>query len=370
MLIWISSALVLVAALFAVRGEHDGKVQLLIGAIVALTIAFASVLLVLINKLTQSTREQATAELRYREAAQLIADNQRRIAHLAHHDPLTALPSRMHLQSRLPRLLTRAANKQHSLALLYVDIDHFKNINDARGHGTGDVLLRVIASRLKHAVASRDMVVRMGGDEFVVIAYDVSDRAGAESLARRLRETLAAPVQASDAPLSVTVSIGISMYPEDGLDTEVLLKHADIALHQAKERGRNTHQTFSPDMNARVMERAALDQALRHAIGTDQLFLEYQPVVDIASGCIVAMEALCRWRHPELGLVPPTRFIPVAEQSGAIVEPSTPACCSVRPMAQGCCHAGAGAAEAASAAIWAGGRARLYNPRFRVIRTA
>jgi diguanylate cyclase (GGDEF)-like protein len=242
------------------------------------------------------------------------------MAHFAHQDPLTGLPSRLHLQSRLPRLLARAARKERSLALLYVDIDHFKNINDSRGHGIGDVLLRVVAGRLKHTVEAPDMVVRMGGDEFVVIAYDVSDRAGAENLARRINASLAEPIDANEMPLSITASIGISMYPQDGLDPEILLKHADIALYQAKDRGRNNHQMFSADMNVRLLERVALEQALRHAIGTEQLFVEYQPIVDIGQGCIVAMEALARWQHPELGLVPPVRFIPVAEQSGAIVE--------------------------------------------------
>ena len=184
----ITSAAVLLAALFAVRDESDPKVELLIGAIVLLTLTFAAVLLVLINRLAHSSTQHASSEMRYREARQVLAENQRRIAHLAHHDALTGLPSRLHLQSRLPRLLARAARKDRELALMYVDVDQFKNINDSRGHGTGDVLLRVIAGRLKHAVASRDLVVRMGGDEFVIIAYDVGDRAGAESLARRLHD--------------------------------------------------------------------------------------------------------------------------------------------------------------------------------------
>ncbi len=316
----ITSAAVLLAALFAVRGESDPRIELLIGAIVVLTLTFAAVLLVLINKLAHSSTQHASSEMRYREARQVLAESQRRIAHLAHHDALTGLPSRLHLQSRLPRLLARAARKDRELALLYVDVDQFKNINDSRGHGTGDVLLRVIAGRLKHAVASRDLVVRMGGDEFVIIAYDVGDRAGAESLARRLMTVLSAPIDANETPLAITVSMGISMYPEDGLDPELLLKHADIALYQAKDRGRNNFQMFSPDMNVRLLERVALEQALRHAIGTEQLYVEYQPVVDMTTGCIVALEALARWRHPEMGLVPPVRFIPVAEESGAIVE--------------------------------------------------
>lgn len=298
----------------------SNPLPLLIGTIVALTSIFAAVALTLILRLRQSKRALAQVDERYRQAKKLVADNQRRIAHLAHHDALTSLPSRLYLQSRLPRLLTRAARKERTLALMHINIDHFKHINDSRGHGIGDVLLRVVAGRLKRAVASRDLVARMGGDEFAVITHEVGDRAGAESLARRLRDILSAPVEAKDAPMSVTVSMGISMFPEDGHDPQTLLKHADIALHQAKDRGRNNHQMFVPDMNARVMERASLDQALRQAIGTDQLFVEFQPVVDIMSGCIASLEALARWRHPEMGLIPPVRFIPVAEQSEAIVE--------------------------------------------------
>lgn len=295
-------------------------VQILIGTIIVLTLAFAVVLLLLVNRLAHSSDAHAATESRYREAERAAQENRRRLLHVAHHDPLTSLPNRLHLQSRLPRLLARAARQDRALALLYVDVDHFKNINDSRGHGSGDVLLRVIAQRLRHTVASRDLVVRMGGDEFVVVANDVSDRSGVESIAHRIMAALGAPIDANDAPLSVTVSMGISLYPEDGLDPEVLLKHADIALYQAKDRGRNTFQLFSADMNVRLMERVALEQALRRAIGAQEIFVEYQPVVDMSNGAILALEALARWKHPEMGLVPPGRFIPVAEQSGAIVE--------------------------------------------------
>jgi diguanylate cyclase (GGDEF)-like protein len=224
------------------------------------------------------------------------------------------------LQWRLPRMLKRAAQKDRSIALIYIDVDHFKNINESRGHKTGDALLRVIANRLKHAVASRDLVVRTGGDEFMVVAYDVGERQNSESLANRLMGVLSNPIGIDDAPLSITVSMGISLYPEDGKEPEILLKHADIALYQAKDRGRNNYQWFTADMNARLLERINLEQALRAAIGTEQLFVEYQPVVDINTGIPQALEALARWQHPQMGLIPPGRFIPVAESSGTIVE--------------------------------------------------
>ena len=256
-----------------------------------------------------------------RKRAELqLLENQRKLAHLAHHDALTGLPNRLYLQSRLPKLLSRVTRTEKSAALLYIDVDHFKNINDSRGHGSGDTLLRLVAQRLRKAVAARDLVVRMGGDEFVVVATDLAGRVEVEALAKRVMTSLAAPIEIDGATFSITTSVGVSLYPDDGLDLEVLLKHADIALYQAKDRGRNNFQMFAADMNVRLMERVALEQALRRAIGTEQLFVEYQPIVDIHTGTPTSLEALVRWQHPDLGLVPPNRFIPVAEQSAAIVD--------------------------------------------------
>lgn len=313
---------VIVTLALVLGWEHPGErlVQWLCGTVVAVAVAFAGLALMLLGRLARLASERAAAESRVRDAELAIVENRRRISHLAHHDALTGLPNRLYLQSRLPRLLSRTARKGKSLALLYVDVDHFKNINDSRGHGAGDALLRAVARRLKNAVAARDLVVRMGGDEFVVVAYDVNDRAGVEALARRLMAELAPPIDAGDSGLTVTASMGISFYPEDGLDPEILLKHADIALYQAKDRGRNNYQLFAADMNVRLLERVALEQALRHAIGTEQIFVEYQPVVDMNTGALIGLEALARWQHPEMGLVPPARFIPVAEQSGTIVD--------------------------------------------------
>jgi PAS domain S-box/diguanylate cyclase (GGDEF) domain len=255
-----------------------------------------------------------------KRAERQAVEHQRRLLQLAHHDSLTKLPSRLQLQSSLPDALERARRSGRLLALLYIDVDHFKHINDSQGHGRGDALLQIIAQRLRHTVGRHDVVVRMGGDEFVVVAGELPDRTAAESLAGRILDSLRSAMCSDGVTLSVTASIGISVFPDDGADPEMLLKHADIALYQAKERGRNTFQFFTPDMNSRLMERVVLEQALRRAIGTEQIYLEYQPIVDVASGTTVALEALLRWRHPELGAISPTRCVPVAEECGAIVE--------------------------------------------------
>lgn len=253
-----------------------------------------------------------------KQAEQQAIDNRRKLSRLANHDSLTGLPNRLFLQSRLPRLLRKLADSDRLLALYYVDVDHFKNINDSRGHASGDQLLRVFAKRLKAATGAHDVVVRMGGDEFVVIASLLPNVSAAESIAARLVATAQAPIILEDTTVSVSASIGISIYPNDGIDAETLLKHADIALYQAKENGRNGYKRFTPNMNVEVGEQVALEQALRHALGTEQLFVEYQPVINLATEQLESFEALVRWRHPELGYVPPMRFIPAAEKCGLI----------------------------------------------------
>jgi diguanylate cyclase (GGDEF)-like protein len=245
--------------------------------------------------------------------------NQKRLLHLAQHDPLTGLPNRLYLRARLPRVLKFAAQNERSLALVYLDVDHFKNINDSRGHGFGDKLLQVVAQRLRNSVGTQDAVVRMGGDEFVIVASLRTEQDELDGMAGRLQAAVSAPISIDGATLTVTVSIGVSVYPRDGLDLEILLKHADIALYQAKEAGRNCHRLFVADMDVRVSEDVALEQALRHAIGTDQLYMEYQPVVDLRTSRVTSFEALMRWRHPDLGVVPPGRFVPIAEKSGLIL---------------------------------------------------
>jgi diguanylate cyclase (GGDEF)-like protein len=206
------------------------------------------------------------------------------------------------------------------MAVIYVNIDRFKIVNESRGHGSGDELLKTIATRLRAAVSKTDLVARMGGDEFVVVASLLPDMEAVERLAGRLRAVVASEVVIDNKPLSVSASLGIALYPRDGVDTHTLLKRADIALHQAKEAGRRCHRYFSADMDARVNEDATLEHELRSAVGTQQIYLDYQPIVDLRHGRLVSLEALMRWRHPERGLIPPAQFIPVAEKSGLILE--------------------------------------------------
>jgi diguanylate cyclase (GGDEF)-like protein len=245
---------------------------------------------------------------------------QTRLAHLIEHDPLTELPNRTYLEVRLPALLARLQEQGASLALLHIDIDNFKNVNDSRGHGQGDAILQVMARRLCAATSAQDVVLRMGGDEFVVIAPDVAGRPAVSRFAERLLTAIRQPLELiDDAQLSLTASIGAAVYPHDGDTSELLLKHADIALHEAKEGGRDCCRVFSSDMNAQLTEQLALEQALRSALASDEIYVEYQPVVDLQTGLLVSFEALARWRHPQLGVISPGRFIPVAEKTGMIV---------------------------------------------------
>jgi diguanylate cyclase (GGDEF)-like protein/PAS domain S-box-containing protein len=255
-----------------------------------------------------------------KEAEEAERRNRKTLLDLVERDSLTGLPNRLYLNSRLPKVLSNIAGGGQLLAVIYLDIDHFKNINDSRGHACGDRLLEVVAARLRAAVAMQDLVARMGGDEFVIVAPLAPDLAAVEALAARVQAAVSGPIAAGGGLVTVTASLGTAVYPRDGADARTLLKHADIALHQAKDAGRNCHRFFQSDMDLRVSEHVALEQALRHAVGSGQIFMVYQPVIDLRSGDIVSLEALMRWRHPERGLIPPGQFIPVAEKSGLIVE--------------------------------------------------
>jgi diguanylate cyclase (GGDEF)-like protein len=255
-----------------------------------------------------------------REAELQQRASHKKLVHIAQHDPLTGLPNRLYLRARLPRALRHAAKTERLMALIYLDIDHFKNINDSRGHGAGDALLQIVAKRLRATVAAQDVVLRMGGDEFVIIAALLPDVNAVNGLALRLLAAMQAPLTLEATPLEISASLGVALYPNDGLDMESLLKHADIALYQAKAAGRRCHRLFSPDMLVRVSESVAMEQALRRAIGSDQFSMDYQPIINMRTGRVSSLEALMRWRHPDLGQVPPGQFIPVADSSGLTVE--------------------------------------------------
>jgi diguanylate cyclase (GGDEF)-like protein len=241
------------------------------------------------------------------------------LAHLAHHDPLTGLPNRLSLTDQVRESLVAADRKNEPLALLLVDIDRFKYFNDAHGHETGDKLLIAVARRIRAAARDKDLVARTGGDEFIVVLHDLALEEQAREAAIRLLEAIATPFEIDGNTVSTTASVGVSIFPRDGADLEVLLRHCDEAMNQAKERGRNTWQIFGPAMDKRLKRRINIESQLREAMRTDQLDVYYQPIIDSRTHKVVAMESLLRWHHPAYGLIPTERFISIAEQTGLIV---------------------------------------------------
>jgi diguanylate cyclase (GGDEF)-like protein/PAS domain S-box-containing protein len=255
-----------------------------------------------------------------REAERRAQEHQLSLQHLATHDALTGLPNRTFLNEELPRLIDEAARRGDSLSILYIDCDNFKNINDSRGHSIGDDYLRSVARRLRDSIASPDLVVRMGGDEFLVVTRHYGLEPDSAAIAERVAAALKKPVRLGEATYSATTSIGLSVYPRDATTMSELLRCADIALYEAKGRGRDNVQMFDAAMNKRVHTRLALEQDLRSAVNRDAIEIHLQPIVDIRSGRLVSFEALARWNDPRHGAVPPLSFIEVAEASDLIVE--------------------------------------------------
>jgi len=247
-------------------------------------------------------------------------DAEQRINYLASHDALTNLPNRTLLQDRIQQTLTHNERRKLLAAVIFIDLDKFKVINDTLGHDVGDGLLKEAASRLVSCVRSEDTVARQGGDEFIILLSSIRHPQDAGSIAHKLLDSLIQPFFVHGKELHISASIGIAIFPDDGKEMDTLLKNSDVAMYHAKESGRNNYQFFSAKMNDQVAEKQSLSSDLRHAIHRKELFLVYQPVVDMFDGIITGMEVLLRWQHPTLGLISPLKFIPLAEESGQILQ--------------------------------------------------
>ncbi len=246
-----------------------------------------------------------------------------RIAHLATHDALTELPNRFALESQLQHAISTCTRDQRQLAVLLIDLDRFKTINDTLGHHVGDGILIQVARRLQDCVRGSDIVARLGGDEFVVVLVDIEDTMTAAAVAGKIKRNLADIYHVQGHDLYTTPSIGISLLPEDGGDADTLLRNADVAMYHAKNAGRNNHQFFAAHMNEASARRLLMENALRQALSVSnlisaQLSLHFQPQLHLKSGRVISLEALARWDHPQLGSIPPDTFIPIAEETGLI----------------------------------------------------
>jgi diguanylate cyclase (GGDEF)-like protein/PAS domain S-box-containing protein len=241
------------------------------------------------------------------------------MAHSAQHDFLTGLPNRMLLNDRVSQAIVLAHRHMKKVAVLFLDLDGFKHINDSLGHPIGDKLLQSVAKRLVDCGRSSDTVSRQGGDEFVVLLSEVEQSDDAAITARRMLQAVAEPHSIDQHDLHVTASIGLSIYPDDGLDAETLIKNADTAMYQAKENGHQSYQFFKPAMNVRAVERQSIEESLRRALERQEFALQYQPIINLGTGEITGAEALIRWTHPTRGPVSPAQFIPIAEDCGLIL---------------------------------------------------
>jgi diguanylate cyclase (GGDEF)-like protein/PAS domain S-box-containing protein len=241
------------------------------------------------------------------------------VKHLAFHDPLTNLPNRLLFSDRLTLAVAQAHRHNQRLAVLFLDLDRFKVINDSLGHSVGDELLRQVAERIQEYVREGDTVARLGGDEFTLLVPGITAEEDAAKIAKKICDAIHDPFWIDGRELFVTTSMGVAVYPSDGHDAETLVRNADSAMYRAKEQGRDNYQLYTPAMNAKAVERLSLESRLRQAVANDELELHFQPFFDLKTAEVLGAEALLRWRHPELGLIPPGEFIPIAELSGLIV---------------------------------------------------
>jgi diguanylate cyclase (GGDEF)-like protein/PAS domain S-box-containing protein len=243
-----------------------------------------------------------------------------KLRHLAHHDPLTNLPNRIYFQDRLDQALSHADRLGKRLGLLFLDLDNFKNVNDSLGHQIGDKLLRGVSERLSQSLRKHDLIARHGGDEFLVLIEDIESPIALRHIADHIRGSLKSPFQIDNHEFNTSVSIGISIYPDNGLNRDTLLKNADTAMYEAKNRGRNQVAFYTPELTDMVQARISLEGDIRKALNAEQFSLNYQPQFSTSNRKLIGAEVLVRWQHPERGLIPPSEFIPIAEETGLINE--------------------------------------------------
>ena len=285
-----------------------GQWKVLAGVLGGLSVIYALILWILVRYRRLLDQQEA-----------LRIAQEERIRHQAYHDDLTGLPNRASFAEQLDAMTRRARRAGWNFAVMFLDLDRFKVVNDSLGHHAGDQLLRVAAARIQRCVRDSDMLFRMGGDEFTVLLEDVRGPEHTASVAHRILEAVAEPVQLHDHEIRVTVSIGMALFPRDDSSGERLVKSADTAMYRAKELGRNRYEFFMAEMNVRVENQLVLESALRRAMPAREFLLHFQPRVSATNRTVVGVEALLRWRHPERGLVPPADFIPLLEETGLIV---------------------------------------------------
>ena len=249
-----------------------------------------------------------------------LKQSEEQLEFLAHHDPLTELPNRLPFNARLTHAMEHASRNDYLVAVLFLDLDRFKNVNDAHGHPAGDGLLRLVAERLSSCVRKEDTFARIGGDEFIFLLERIEAPANAGAVGDKILRAFTEPFEVDGRNQFVSASIGISVFPRDGEDAAAIIGNADTALYQAKDQGRATYRFHAPEYTEQATERATIENDLYSALVSDELRLHYQPQLDLHRGAIVGVEALVRWQHPRRGLLPPGLFVPVAEESGQIRE--------------------------------------------------
>ncbi|MDB5867666.1 MAG: response regulator receiver modulated diguanylate cyclase/phosphodiesterase, partial [Betaproteobacteria bacterium] len=249
-----------------------------------------------------------------------LKESEEQFRRLAHYDSLTRLPNRSLFYDRLAHGIAQARRNGWTLAVLFIDVDRFKHVNDTFGHTAGDQLLKQVSERLSGCIRSDDTVGRLSGDEFAIVLSRLTAPEDAATVAQKIVDELNLPFQLEGAELYVTASIGITVYPNDSEDQDALIRNADVAMYRAKERGRNNYQFYTPELNRRTREMLNMESELRRALERDEFVMHYQPKVSLVTGQITGVEALLRWRHPERGLVPPGDFIPLLEETGLIVQ--------------------------------------------------